>query len=161
MTENPEKELWGKSIEKNFSVAKNTPEDGGYMMYSGQTFRESSTRQPFKDMMEGSGNGRFHDWTDTYRGTEAFEMWADYQKNNQKTAHIASYAMSWGEARHAANDKPDLAILYSNKDGPLMKENTYWGAVEAGKLLAQTPRLKRFGATMLMKLAVILRLALY
>jgi hypothetical protein len=143
MGEGPELEVWNKFVEKDFSAAQNPPADGGYMMYSGQALRDSSSRQPFKDLMEASGNGKLHDWADTYRGTEAFDMWADYQKANTKTQHIASYAMSWGQARRAANDKPDLAILFSSKDEPLMKENTYWGAVEAGIITGPDSKVDR------------------
>lgn len=72
------------------------------------------------------------DWDDTYRGSKAFEELGAYQAANPKTAHIMSFALSFAQARRAANSKSELHMLFSTKGEPLMREKSYFGAVEAG-----------------------------
>lgn len=59
-------------------------------------------------------------------------MWNDYEQANPDKKHVASFAVSWAQARRAAQSKPELHMLYGSRDEPLMREKSYFGAVEAG-----------------------------
>lgn len=90
-------------------------------------------RKDFKDSAaEDSKIGYLNDWHDTYHGTPAFSMWADYQKANPTKIHVPNFALSFAQARRAADSKPELHMLFSTKTEPLMRDKSYWGAVEAG-----------------------------
>lgn len=137
-------------------TSKMPPKDGAYLMYSGLNLKDPETRKPFKAKMKEAGKGDVYDWEDTYRDTDALQVfgrnnWIDYVKNNPTHAHIPSFAMSWGQARHASTDKerPKLYMLYETKNDPIMTDNTYWGAVEAGIITgpnSKVQEIRRFNA---------------
>ena len=90
-------------------------------------------RQNFKNAAaEDREIGYLQDWDDTYRGRPAHMSWVQYQRDHPDKIHIGSFAVSWAQARQAANSKTELHMLFGSKDEPLMKEKSFWGAVEAG-----------------------------
>ncbi|OWY45159.1 hypothetical protein AALT_g4024 [Alternaria alternata] len=133
MDQEPELSEWNRFLDIEVKEGQLPPASGGYLMYSGQGISGLPLRKDFKDSAaEDSKIGYLNDWHDTYHGTPAFSMWADYQKANPTKIHVPNFALSFAQARRAADSKPELHMLFSTKTEPLMRDKSYWGAVEAG-----------------------------
>ncbi|KAF1973811.1 hypothetical protein BU23DRAFT_639006 [Bimuria novae-zelandiae CBS 107.79] len=121
MGQEPELSEWNKFLDREIEYVRNPPGTGGYLMYSGENIAAEDPKISY-----------LHDWADTYQDTPAIAMWERYQQTNLDKKHVASYALSFAQARRAAQSKPELHMFFSTVKEPLMKDKSYWGAVEAG-----------------------------
>lgn len=70
-------------------------------------------------------------------------MWAKYQQENPTKKHVPNFALSFAQARRAADSKDELHMLFSDKNEPLMRDRSYFGAVEAGVITGPDSKVKR------------------
>jgi hypothetical protein len=59
-------------------------------------------------------------------------MWNRYADTYPEKKHMPSYAVSFAQARRAAQSKEELHMLFNDVNEPLMRDRSFWGAVEAG-----------------------------
>jgi hypothetical protein len=80
--------------------------------------------------------GYLNDWHDTYHSAPAFLIWADYQKANPAKKYMPSFALSLAQACRAADFKPKFHMQFSSNNEALVRDKSYWGAIEVGKHFA-------------------------
>ncbi|KAH9873239.1 hypothetical protein J1614_005637 [Plenodomus biglobosus] len=146
MASGPEREVWDRWLDEDLATGRVVPEGGSYLMYSGTSLSKAHTRNAFKAKMVAEGKGQQQDWSDTYFSTDAQRSLGQYEAQFPEKKSVVSYIQSWGQARRAAHNKEELDILLERQDSPIMTENTYWGAVEAGVITGPDSKVNKIYA---------------
>ncbi|KAH3995909.1 hypothetical protein HBI56_105490 [Parastagonospora nodorum] len=133
MEQDPELSVWNRFLDLEVETGINPPKKGGYLMYSGADVSKLHTRTDFKaSAAEDENIGILNDWDDTYGLRPANTVWNDYVQANPEKKSVVNFAVSWAQARRASQANPELHMLYGSRDEPLMRDRSYFGAVEAG-----------------------------